>query len=276
LSARFATSFVACMGGAIGTFAAMGPQGPEVERLMAGRLGLLPAGLPSRSSYDRICDYVTGLGLLAGTAEKIAQDVAFMQRTEIGEVAEAFHFGKVGSSTMAQKRNPTTALMLVSMARLMRSRVTLALECMVRMDEGDSSASNVNDVTLPEIALLAVGIAETLAKLAAGLAVNPAAMERNARLTNGLIVSEAVMMRLTECMGRHDAHHLLYEAAQGAITDNVPFLGVVHERLSARGQSIPAELDRALDLENYVGESKRLVDEAVSRARRALATADGT
>jgi 3-carboxy-cis,cis-muconate cycloisomerase len=268
LEQRFPASFVVCMGGAIGTFAAMGERGPAVERLMAQELGLAPAGLPARSSYDRICDYVTALGLLAGTAERIAHDVVFLQRTEVGEVTEAFHLGKVGSSTMAQKRNPATALMLVSMARLMRSRVGLALECMVRMDEGDSSASNVNDVTLPEIALFAVGIAQTLGRLAAGLVVNPGAMDRNARLTNGLIVSEAVMMHLTESMGRHQAHHLLYEAAQCAITEGVPFLEVLREHLLARGQGLPAGLDQALAVERYTGESARLADEVVARVLR--------
>ena len=74
---------------------------------MAEQLGLVPAGLPMRSSYDRVSDYVSALGLLAGTAQKIAQDIVFMQRTEIGEAEEAFHMGKVGSSTMAQKRMPS-------------------------------------------------------------------------------------------------------------------------------------------------------------------------
>lgn len=268
LAERFGPSFVVCMGGAIGTFAAMGPRGPEVERLMAEKLGLRPAGLPARASCDRICDYVVTLGLLAGTAEKIARDIVFLQRTEVGEVAESFHLGKVGSSTMAQKRNPSTSLMLISMARLLRSRVALSLECMARMDEGDSSSTNVNDVTLPEIAILAVTVAETLQKLAAGLAVSSEAMARNARLTNGLIVSEAVMMRLTESMGRHQAHHLLYEAAQGAITGGAPFLEVLREHLLVRGRDLPAGLERALAVENYVGESARLADEAVARARR--------
>ncbi len=265
LAERFASSFVVSMGGAIGTFSAMGGRGAEVERLVARKLGLEAAGLPSRSSYDRVCDYVTALGLLAGTAEKIARDIVFLQRTEVGEVSEAFHLGKVGSSTMAQKRNPATALMLVTMARLLRSRVSLALESMVRMDEGDSSASNVSDVTLPEIAILAVGIAETLDKLARGLVVHPEAMRFNAGLTQGLIVSEAVMMRLTAIMGRHHAHELVYAAAQTAIATKVPFLEAVRAHPLLRDRATPADLERALAIEDYLGESARLVDEVVAR-----------
>src|SRR3990167_6115501 len=128
LAERLASSFPASMGGAIGTFAATGPLGPAVQALVAQQLGLLSADMPLRSSYDRASDYLAALGLLAGTAQKIAQDVVFLQRTEVGEVAEAFHIGKVGSSTMAQKRNPSMALLLVSLARMLRTRTQAALE----------------------------------------------------------------------------------------------------------------------------------------------------
>jgi 3-carboxy-cis,cis-muconate cycloisomerase len=256
------------LGGAIGTFSAMGGKGAEVERLVAHQLGLAPAGLPSRSSYDRCADYVAALGLLAGTVERIGQNIVFMQRTEIGELQEAFHLGKVGSSTMAQKRNPSTALMLISMSRMLRARVGLVSESMVRLDEGDSSASNVSDCTLPEIALLAVGLAENLAKLACGLVIRADAMRRNAGLTNGLIVSEAVMMRLTETMGRHHAHHLVYEAAQRAISEGVPFLQAIQEHPLLREKGTPATLAQALAVDSYIGESARLVDEVVARVRR--------
>jgi 3-carboxy-cis,cis-muconate cycloisomerase len=265
LDQRLAPSFPACMGGAIGSFAAVGAAGREVEARMAGQLGLRPAGLPMRSSYDRVADYVGALGLLAGTAQKIAQDVVFMQRTEIGEAAEAFHMGKVGSSTMAQKRNPSSALLLASLARLLRARVPPALEAMVRMDEGDSSATNVTDTLLPEIAIIATSIAETLAKLAQGLVVDPAAMRRNLALSKGLIASEAVMMRLTRLMGRHEAHRLLYEAAQRSQSEDLPFITAIREHPVFRGRELPEDLAHALDPGAYVGESVALTLETVER-----------
>lgn len=268
LNERLAPSFTACMGGAIGTFAAMGDAGRKVEARMAEQLGLRPAGLPMRSSYDRACDYIAALGLLAGTAQKIAQDVVFMQRTEVGEAAEAFHMGKVGSSTMAQKRNPSTALLLASLARMLRSRVPAALEAMVRMDEGDSSATNVTDTLLPEVAIFATSIAETLNRLAQGLVVDPEAMRRNLGLSKGLIASEAVMMRLTRVMGRHDAHRLLYEAAQRSQSDGAPFMTAISEHPLLAGRELPADVARALEPKSYVGESAALTIETVERVCR--------
>jgi adenylosuccinate lyase/3-carboxy-cis,cis-muconate cycloisomerase len=265
LEARLAPSFPACMGGAIGTFAAMGGQGREVEALLAGKLGLVPAGLPSRASFDRAGDYIAALALLAGTAQKIAADVVFLQRTEIGELSEAFHVGKVGSSTMAQKRNPSTALLLVSLARMLRGRVPLALEAMVRMDEGDSSATNVTDTLLPELGILAASVAQTLARLVRGLVVHPEAMRRNLAATHGLINAEAVMMELTKVMGRHEAHKLLLEAAQRSHTEGCTFLASIMEHPSTAAYPSASRLATALEPVTYIGDSVRLTDEAVSR-----------
>lgn len=268
LAQRLAPSFVACLGGAIGTFAAMGGAGRAVEVRMAELLGLQPAGLPMRASYDRVSDYLAALGLLAGTAQKIAQDVVFMQRTEIGEVAEAFHMGKVGSSTMAQKRNPSTALLLTSLARMLRARLPAALEAMVRMDEGDSSATNVTDTLLPEVAIIATSVAETLATLAQGLVVHPEAMRRNLGLSNGLIASEAVMMRLTKLMGRHEAHQLLYEAAQRCQSEAVPFMAAIREHPLLARHELPPDLAQALDASAYVGDAVAITVETVARVAR--------
>lgn len=255
LQDRIRPSFVASLGGAIGTFAAMGSKGPAVEAEMASILGLEPAILPMRSSFDRATDYFCALALLAGTAEKIAQDIVFMQRTEIGEVEEAFHMGKVGSSTMAQKRNPSTALLLISLCRLLSARLPLLLGSMVRMDEGDSSATNVADVAVPEIAILAASVAETLARLATGLVVHDDAMQRNIDITNGLIVSEAAMMQLSDRLGRHKAHHLLYEAAQRSVMEGVPFTQAIAEHPEMAGLDMVT-----LDTAGYTGVSGALIE----------------
>lgn len=265
LDERLAASFPAAMGGAIGTYAALGPHGPEVERRLAQRLGLQSGGLPMRSSFDRGADYLHGLGLLAASTQRIAQDLVFLQRSEVGEISEAFHDGKVGSSTMAHKRNPSTALLLVSLSRLLRSRMPLALEAMVRADEGDSSSTNVTDTLLPEIAVLAVSVAAQLRRLAEGLVVHAAAMRRNLDLTRGLIVSEAVMMRLAPLLGRHEAHRMLYDAAQRVLDDGQSLLEAVSAHPALSGRALPDGLAEALDPAAYLGLSAELTRATVGR-----------
>jgi adenylosuccinate lyase/3-carboxy-cis,cis-muconate cycloisomerase len=166
---------------------------------------------------------------------------------------------------MAQKRNPTLSSMVIALARQLRARVTLVQESMVRLDEGDCTANNVTDTVIPEVGLLAVGIAETFAKLVQGLTVHPESMRRNAELTNGLIVSEAVMMSLTQFMGRHQAHQLVYAAAQRSISEGLSVLDAIREHPLLRSHGLPAGFEKTLAIDAYVGESSRLVDEVIAR-----------
>ena len=136
---------------------------------------------------------------------------------------------------------------------------------MVRMDEGDSSATNVTDVLLPEIGILSVSVAETLAKLVHGLVVDQQAMRRNLDLTNGLVASETVMMGLASAMGRHEAHQVLYEAAQRAQSEGIPYLRAIHEHPAFQNQPVPPELERWLDPAANVGESVSITDDVVRR-----------
>jgi 3-carboxy-cis,cis-muconate cycloisomerase len=83
-------------------------------------------------------------------------------------------------------------------------------------------------------------------------------MRRNLALTNGLIVSEAVMMRLAAAIGRHEAHQLLYEAAQRSQSETVPFLTCITEHPLLTRRSLPVDLAQALEPARYTGQSAAL------------------
>jgi len=263
---RFAArgAFVVSMGGAVGAFAAMDGQGRKVQAGVAQRLGLEVNDLPQRSIYDRQGAYISALGLLAATVEKIAAEVFTLQRTEFGEVAEGFHRGKVGSSTMAQKRNPGLVMNLVGLARLLRSRIPLVLEAMVRHDEGDGTANNICETTLPEAVCCAVSLAQGLATLADGLAVDTAAMERNLKLSGGMIASEAVMMALARHIGRHHAHQVLYDVAQDTAEGGGEFVERLRNHALVKRLSIELDLDALVNPVNYLGEASACVDQELA------------
>jgi adenylosuccinate lyase/3-carboxy-cis,cis-muconate cycloisomerase len=259
-------AFVAAMGGAVGSYAAMAGQGRAVQARLAELLGLGSIDIPMRASCDRIADYVGVLSLFAATVEKIGLEVVFLQRDEIGEASESFHYGKIGSSTMAQKRNPSHALNLVGMARLLRSRAPVATEQMIRMGEGDAAAGNVLDVVLPEAAILGVSLASGLGRLVEGLDVDVGAMRRNLDISGGLIMSEAVMIALGEKLGRGPAHHLLYDAAVESVSTARPLADVLASRAELRGIDVAGLLDPS----SYLGEAMLCVDDEVRRSSRAV------
>lgn len=265
LQERFPASFPTLMGGAIGTYGATGAPGQQVEKLVAQLLGLQANTFPSRSSFDRATDYCLSLGNLASTIEKIGSSVVLLMRTEIAEVSEAFHMGKIGSSTMAQKRNPNTAMSLIGLTRLFKSRVGLMLQTVNRMDEGDGAENFVTDVTLPEVGILALSMAELLAQLCAGLVGNTEALERNLAISQGLIASETAMMKMAQEIGRHEAHHILYEAAQRSHSEGIPYLQCIKEHAFFKTHAIPEDLASWLDPKNNLGLSVELTEAVLRR-----------
>jgi 3-carboxy-cis,cis-muconate cycloisomerase len=91
------------LGGASGTLAAFGDQGPDVLEAYAKELGLDVPILPWHTNRIPIARIGAALAIAAGAVAKIATDVALLTQTEIAEVREA---AEGGSSTMPHKRNP--------------------------------------------------------------------------------------------------------------------------------------------------------------------------
>ena len=256
---------VVVMGGAVGTFSAMGGQGRAVQKRLAEMLGLADGGIPMRSSVDRFAHHVSLLALMGNTIEKIAREVVFMQRTEVAEAHESHHMGKMGSSTMAQKRNPSHALNMVVLAMRLRASSHLLHEAMVCEKEGFASHANLTDQTLAEAAVCAASLAAGLAHLVEGLSVDTAAMARNITLTHGLIMSEALMMHLGRAIGRHRAHKVLYEVTHAVLDKGQTLAAALAEHPALSGIIDPLDVERLIDPKNYIGEAAQMVDAQVGR-----------
>lgn len=259
LQAAAQEDFAAVMGGAAGTFAAMQGQGREVQLRLASLLGLSNTQVPVRSSNDRMAHYVSLLALMGSTIERIAREVVFLQRTEIAEVSELHYPGKMGSSTMAQKRNPSNAMNLIGLAARLRACGQLMQEGMLIENEGFSAHSNLNDVTTPEAAVCAASLAHGLTQLIEGLQVNEANMRANLDRTRGQIMSEAIMMELARAMGRHHAHDVLYRATGIANQEGVELLDVLKRDPQVALHLSDLQVRRLQDPRTYLGECEQMV-----------------
>ncbi len=259
--------FVAMLGGAAGTYASLGDQGPAVQAGIARHLGMGSMRVPSRAIGDHGAENVMLLGLLAATCGKIAREVYTLMKTEFGEVEEPVPPGTVGSSTMPQKRNPKLCQDIIAAAAEVRAMVPLALEAMQTEHEADRTTSLMAD-TAESRACIAIGDAlSRLAEVMRGLELRPERMRANLDLGNGLIMAEAVMLDLGRALGRQHAHDVVYDAAQAAFVDNDAF----GERLAADPRVAahlgPAEIARLLDPTAYTGLCAAMAREAAERAR---------
>jgi adenylosuccinate lyase/3-carboxy-cis,cis-muconate cycloisomerase len=205
------------------------------------------------------------LGLAASTAEKIAQEITLLQRTDIWELEEPFHMGKVGSSTMPQKRNPSRCAAIIGSARAVRANVPLALEGMCRQGEGDAASSRAAWIYVAESAVLAMGVFDALKEVLDGLIVRPHTMLQNLERSHGLILSEALMMKLADAIGRQAAHEVVYEAAMQSIEEGISFRDALLFHPLSKDRLDLESIDDALKFENYLGLSTTFVDIVTQR-----------
>lgn len=263
-----------CVGnitGAVGTMAALHPNGPEIQRRAVAGLGLSAPVTGWHATRDRIAELLSLLAGIAGTCGRIAGEIAALQKTELDEVTEPFAFGKVGSSTMPQKRNPMACEAIVACAIQLRALAGVGFDSMRSEHERDMAAWAVEWRTVPEAFRLTDAALANLAWVLGGLQVNTEAMARNLQASKGLILSEAVMMELAQTTGRQRAHDMVYELAMDAVERDLSLQQATAERPDVL-ELLGGEGDGAdkLDPAGYVGHAAELARAAAQEARATL------
>jgi 3-carboxy-cis,cis-muconate cycloisomerase len=98
-----------------------------------------------------------------------------------------------------------------------------------------------------------------------GLEVDAERMRANLDMTNGLVMSEAVMMGLGPYLGREYAHDLVYDICREALRQNRPLLDLLAETPDIAKHLNREELAKLCDPANYLGQSGVMVDRVLSR-----------
>jgi 3-carboxy-cis,cis-muconate cycloisomerase len=83
-----ATRLAVQFGGAAGTLASLGRDGPRVAALLAADLGLAAPALPWHTERLRVIDVAVAMARVTAALGKIARDVTLLSQHEIGEIAE--------------------------------------------------------------------------------------------------------------------------------------------------------------------------------------------
>ncbi|TLZ59338.1 MAG: adenylosuccinate lyase, partial [Methanobacteriota archaeon] len=179
------------MSGAVGSGAALGPKAGEIERAVMKDLGIgVEEAATQVVGRDRYAEFIAVLANLAASLEKFCTEVRNLQRTEIGEAAEAFESEhQVGSSTMAQKENPVTSENVCSLARIVRGFVIPAYENVPLWHERDLTNSAAERILLPHAAVLTDDIVAKTADIFRNLRVFPERMRANLEVTKGQVMA---------------------------------------------------------------------------------------
>ena len=257
--------------GAVGTGAALGKHAKEIQEIVMKELGLKAEEASTQIvGRDRYAELAGVLANIATSMEKFATEIRNLQRSEIGEVAEAFDVKKqVGSSTMPHKMNPITCEQICGLARVVRSLSQVAYENAIQWHERDLCNSSSERFWIPHCFILTDWIIFQMNKVFSNLRVFPERMKENIERSKGIPMAESVMILLVKKgLARDKAHELVRRCAIKAQVENISLLDVLKKEKEINKLVSEDELKRSLDPESYIGRAEDIVDEVVKKLSR--------
>jgi adenylosuccinate lyase len=209
--------------GAVGTSASYAQlldlSGFEERVLSALDLDAFPV---ATQTYPRKQDYrvLSTLAGLGASLYKFAFDLRLLQSPMVGEWAEPFAAGQVGSSAMPFKRNPVSAENMDSLARLLAALPRVAWDNAAHslLERTLDDSANRRTI-LPEAFLIADELLIRGARLIRGLRIDRAAAERLLATYGAFAATERLLMELVKRGGDRQAlHEAIREHAMAAWT----------------------------------------------------------
>ena len=230
--------------GAVGTYAHVPP---EVEAHVCDGLGIHPEPASTQvTARDRHAEYLTTLALLGSSLERFATEIRHLQRSEVGEVREAFSKGQKGSSAMPHKKNPVKSENVTGLARLLRGYAQVGMENVALWHERDISHSAPERVILPDASTVAHFATVRLTKVIDDLVVDTERMTSNLAATNGLVYSQKVLLALVaHGMSRDAAYRLVQRNAMRTWDDGSELIDNL--RADAQSELTEDELTACFD-----------------------------
>jgi adenylosuccinate lyase len=157
---------------------------------------------------------------------------------------------------------------IVALARLALRDTPAAMDAMIQEHERDWAGDHMEWAYLPEMCIMADGALHLTLRVIRGLLVYPERMRANLDQTNGLMLSEAVMLSLARKIGRQSAHDVVYECAMRAVEQRLAFRQTLAEHPVVGRHLTAQEIDKLLDPIHYTGLSGQFVDRVLQQHAR--------
>jgi 3-carboxy-cis,cis-muconate cycloisomerase len=257
-------------GGAAGTLASLGADGPAVAALLADELELAEPVLPWHTDRQRIMQLAAALTGACAALGKVARDVTLLAQTEVAELAEGTDDPRQGgSSAMPHKRNPVASVLIVGCTRRAPGLLATLAAAAEQEHQRAAGAWHAEWETLSDLLRLTGSAASWSATLLTGLRVDAVRMRANLDASGGLLMAEHVAAELAPAVGRLAAHDMVAAAAARAAEQGTGLA----EALLAGSDSAAAlqaagigesELAAALDPAGYLGATAEFIGRALA------------
>lgn len=271
LADAVAAASVVQLGGAVGTLASLGAEGPAVAAALARSLGLGVADLAWHAERSRVVDVACALGLVCGTAGKVGRDITLLTQTEVAEVGEKSAAGRGGSSSMPHKRNPVSAIRTVSAAVRAPGLVATMLAAMPQELERAAGGWQAEWDTMAGLVAATREAADAMAEVLEGLTIDPARMRANLDMQGGVARAEGLANALAPHVGRDEAHRLVATACRRALSDGRPLVDAAIAEPAIATRLDHQSISNALDPAAFVAPARAVVERALRRWRPEMA-----
>lgn len=220
------TISVGQISGAVGTYEHLSP---KVEAYVCKKLGLKTTKISTQIlQRDRHAEYMNTLALIGSSIEKFTTEIRHLQKTETLELEESFSKGQKGSSAMPHKKNPITCERLSGMARVLRGNALASMENIALWHERDISHSSVERIVVPDSTILTDYVLFQFKQIIDNIVVYEDNIKKNLNLTNGLIFSQTVLLKLIEKkMKRETAYKIVQDVAMKCWREKISFFDLL-------------------------------------------------
>jgi 3-carboxy-cis,cis-muconate cycloisomerase len=284
-SRRLAVQF----GGAAGTAASLGDDGPRVAALLAEELDLAVPVLPWHTDRLRIIDLAAALARVTAVLGKIARDVTLLAQSEVGEVSEgnaargaalsgqngssghgaAAYPRRGGSAAMPHKHNPVAAVAILGCTRQVPGLLATLVACAEQEHQRAAGAWHAEWEPLTALLRLTASAASWAAEMLPALVVDAPRMAANLAASKDLPLAEHVTSLLAGVLGAAQAHDLVAEAAHRAVSAGLPLRDVLlavpklEGRLASAGVTAE-QVESALEPAGYLGACDAFITAALA------------
>jgi adenylosuccinate lyase len=260
------------MSGAVGTQAAFGKKGIEIQKRTMEELGIEPAYVSNQIiQRDRHAEFVMWMANTVTTLDKICVEIRSLARSEIAEVEESFGKKQVGSSTMPHKRNPIKSEQVCGLARVVRAMVEPELLNNTLWDERDLTNSSCERVVFPESCVLTDHVIRLTTSIIQNLRFYPENIRKNLELLNGMNMGEAVMIELTrKGVGRQEAHEIVRQSAMTARETGRHMKDALLGNETVSRYLSEDDITGIMDPEKYIGTAVEQVDALAIKLKKRI------
>lgn len=260
------------MSGAVGTQAAFGTKGIEIQEKTMEFLGIEAADVSNQIiQRDRHAEFVMWMANIATTLDKICIEIRSLARSEIAEVEEGFGKKQVGSSTMPHKRNPIKSEQVCGLARIVRAMVEPELRNNTLWDERDLTNSSCERIVFPESCVLTDHIIRLTTTIIQNLRFYPENIGKNLNLLNGLNMGEAIMIELSKKgVGRQEAHEIVRECAMSARETGSHMKDALIKNKTVSKYLTEKEIISLMNPDNYIGTAVIQVESLAAKLKNRM------